>query len=83
MRETPHAKEIRKASDASGQTIERLDVKTPSSAPDVLRPVDDRDGRGRIRMTADEMLALGDAVVALPLLDRRTPDAVIDDLGSP
>ncbi len=46
---------------------------TPFSASDAVR----------IQMTADEMLALGDAVVALPLLDCRTPDAIIDDLGSP
>ena len=36
----------------------------------------------RSRMTAEEIIAFGRSVTALPLLDERTPAAIIDDLDS-
>lgn len=38
------------------------------------------DRRSRPRMTVDEIMSVGRAVAALPLLDDRTPDAIMDDL---
>ena len=36
----------------------------------------------RSRMTAEEIMAFGRSVAALPLLDERTPAAIMDDLDS-
>jgi len=35
------------------------------------------------RMTVDAMLALGDRITALPLLDLRSPHEIADDLNEP
>ncbi len=37
---------------------------------------------GRRRMTVEEMLALGAEIAAMPLLDRRSPQEIADDLDS-
>jgi len=37
----------------------------------------------RRRMTAAEMLAFGKKVAALPILDRRSPREIADDLNEP
>ncbi|MDR2836960.1 MAG: hypothetical protein LBV49_00035 [Azonexus sp.] len=37
---------------------------------------------GRKRMTVEEMLALGDKVTALPLLDRRSPQEIAVELDA-
>jgi antitoxin VapB len=39
--------------------------------------------RGRRRMTVDQMTALGAEIAALPLLDRRSPNEIMDDVGTP
>lgn len=36
----------------------------------------------RKRMTVEEMLALGDKVTSLPLLDPRSPQEIADDLNA-
>ena len=36
----------------------------------------------RPRMTAEEIMAFGRSVAALPLLDERTPAAIMDDLNA-
>ena len=38
--------------------------------------------RPRRRLTADEMLAVGDEIVALPLLDPRSPRQIMDDMNA-
>jgi antitoxin VapB len=38
--------------------------------------------RPRRRLTAEEMLKVGDEIVALPLLDRRSPREILDDLNA-
>jgi antitoxin VapB len=35
------------------------------------------------RMTADEMLAVGAEIAAMPLLDPRSPREIMDDLNAP
>jgi antitoxin VapB len=35
------------------------------------------------RMTAEQMLAVGAELAAMPLLDPRSPREIMDDLGSP
>lgn len=39
--------------------------------------------RRRRRQTAAEMLVLGAEIAAMPLLDRRSPRAIMDDLDTP
>jgi antitoxin VapB len=39
-----------------------------------------RQGR---RMTADRMISLGTEIAAMPLLDKRSPREIMDDLGVP
>lgn len=39
-------------------------------------------GRRR-RMSAEQMLAVGREIAAMPLLDSRTPKQIMDDLASP
>lgn len=36
----------------------------------------------RRRMTVEQMLALGAEIAAMPLLDQRSPNAIMDDLNS-
>ncbi|MBC7282115.1 hypothetical protein [Hoeflea sp.] len=36
---------------------------------------------GKQRMTVEQMIALGKKVTALPLLDPRSPEEIIDDLN--
>jgi antitoxin VapB len=38
--------------------------------------------RPRRRLTTDEMLAVGDEIVALPLLDPRSPRQIKDDMNA-
>lgn len=38
--------------------------------------------RPRRRLTATEMLAVGDEIVALPLLDPRSPQQIMDDVNA-
>lgn len=38
--------------------------------------------RPRRRLTTDEMLAVGNEIVALPLLDPRSPRQIIDDVNA-
>ena len=38
--------------------------------------------QGRRRLTALEMLAVGDEITALPLLDPRSPSNIMDDLNA-
>jgi len=40
-------------------------------------------GRARRRMTVDEMLAFGAEIAAMPILDPRSPDEIMEDLNSP
>jgi antitoxin VapB len=44
-----------------------LDVETPQP--------------GRRRMSIEEMLAVGDEIAAMPLLDTRSPQEIMDDLN--
>ena len=37
----------------------------------------------RPRMTIEEMLAVGDEIAAMPLLDSRSPQEIMDDLNTP
>ena len=37
----------------------------------------------RRRMSIEEMLAVGDQIAAMPLLDTRSPQEIMDDLNSP
>jgi antitoxin VapB len=37
----------------------------------------------RRRMSIEEMLAVGDEIAAMPLLDTRSPQEIMDDLNSP
>ena len=37
----------------------------------------------RRRMTIEEMLAVGDEIAAMPLLDTRSPQEIMDDLNTP
>ena len=37
----------------------------------------------RRRMSIEEMLAVGDEIAAMPLLDARSPEEIMDDLNSP
>ena len=37
----------------------------------------------RRRMTSAQMLAFGASVAALPLLDHRTPEAILDEVNGP
>jgi hypothetical protein len=37
---------------------------------------------GRRRMSIEEMLAVGDEIAAMPLLDARSPQEIMDDLNS-
>jgi antitoxin VapB len=37
--------------------------------------------RPRRRLTVDQMLAVGDEMAALPLLDTRSPQAIVDDVN--
>ncbi len=39
--------------------------------------------RRKRRMTAEQMLAVGAEIAAMPLLDPRSPRAIMDDLSSP
>ena len=41
------------------------------------------DARRRRRMSAEEMLAVGAEIAAMPLLDLRSPREIMDDLSSP
>jgi antitoxin VapB len=41
------------------------------------------DNPRRRRMTVDEMLAVGREIAAMPLLDRRSPKEIMDDLNEP
>jgi len=34
------------------------------------------------RMTIDQMLAVGDEIAAMPLIDRRSPSEIMDDLNA-
>jgi antitoxin VapB len=34
------------------------------------------------RMTVEQMLAVGDEIAAMPLLDRHSPSAIMDDLNT-
>jgi antitoxin VapB len=38
--------------------------------------------RARRRMTVDQMLAVGDEIAAMPLLDKRSPGEIMDDLNA-
>lgn len=38
--------------------------------------------RPRHRMTVDEMLAVGTEIAAMPLLDHRSPQEIMDDLNA-
>jgi antitoxin VapB len=38
--------------------------------------------RPRRRMTIEQMLAVGDEIVALPLLDPRSPQQIMDDVNA-
>ena len=38
--------------------------------------------RPRGRLTTEEMLAVGDEIVALPLLDPRSPRQIMDDMNA-
>jgi antitoxin VapB len=38
---------------------------------------------GRRRMSIEEMLAVGDEIAAMPLLDTRSPQEIADDVNSP
>jgi antitoxin VapB len=38
---------------------------------------------GRRRMSIEEMLAVGDEIAAMPLLDTRSPQEIMDDLNDP
>jgi antitoxin VapB len=38
--------------------------------------------RPRRRLTATQMLAVGDEIAALPLLDRRSPREIMEDLNA-
>jgi antitoxin VapB len=37
---------------------------------------------GRRRMSIEEMLAVGDEIAAMPLLDARSPQQIMDDLNA-
>jgi antitoxin VapB len=37
----------------------------------------------RRRMSIEEMLAVGDEIAAMPLIDRRSPQEIMDDLNAP
>jgi len=37
----------------------------------------------RRRMSIEEMLAVGDEIAAMPLLDTRSPQEIMDDLNTP
>jgi len=38
--------------------------------------------RARRRMTVDQMLAVGDEIAAMPLLDTRSPHQIMDDVNA-
>jgi antitoxin VapB len=38
--------------------------------------------RPRRRLTVDQMLAVGDEIAAMPLLDTRSPREIIDDINA-
>jgi antitoxin VapB len=40
------------------------------------------DSRPRRRLTVDQMLAVGDEIAAMPLLDTRSPREIIDDINA-
>lgn len=40
------------------------------------------ESRPRRRMTVDEMLAVGSEIAAMPLLDRRSPREIMDDINA-
>ena len=42
----------------------------------------EREMRPRRRMTVDEMLALGSEIAAMPILDPRSPNEIMDDLNA-
>jgi antitoxin VapB len=49
-------------------------IEDSASPPDFARP--------RRRLTVEQMLAAGDEIAALPLLDRRNPQQIMDDMNS-
>ena len=68
------------------RSVSSSDMATEVDAPHKLIIADTPnaagDRRSRPRMTVDEIMSVGRAVAALPLLDDRTPDAIMDDLDS-
>ena len=40
------------------------------------------DSRRRRRLTIDQMLAVGDEIAAMPLLDTRSPQEIFDDINA-
>ena len=42
-----------------------------------------RPSPGRRRMTVEQILAVGAEIAAMPLLDARSPEVIMDDLNSP
>ena len=48
-------------------------IEESAQAAGILRP--------RRRMTVEQMLALGDEIAAMPLLDSRTPGEIMEDLN--
>ncbi len=45
------------------------------------RHIDVETPQPRRRMTIEEMLAVGDEIAAMPLLDTRSPQQIMDDLN--
>ncbi len=67
----------RRLADARGTTVEnaiRQAVEESARAAGLAR--------SRRRMTVDQMLAVGDEIAAMPLLDQRSAREIMDDLNT-
>ena len=52
------------------------------SVEDVIARTIEESARHTGRLTTEEMLAVGDEIVALPLLDPRSPRQIMDDMNA-
>ena len=67
----------RKVADARGLSVEDViagAIEESARHTGITRP--------RRRLTTEEMLAVGDEIVALPLLDPRSPRQIMDDMNA-
>ena len=73
------AKRLAEAQRLSVEDVIRRALEQQASATGVavetMRPV-------RRRMSIEEMLAVGDEIAAMPLLDQRSPREIMDDLNA-